>query len=291
MSEIVMRDDRTNSRLGHWEAKTEWPLAVVAVVFLTAYSIEVLGELEGTPERIIDRFLFCLYILFAADYLLRLVLAEHRIHWFFRNLLDLVAVALPFLRPLRALRLVSVVGALQRALGGAIRGSVIVYSALTSILLVYVSSLAVLEAERSAANPDIRNFGDAVWWAISTITTVGYGEFYPVTFAGRMIAVLLMVGGISLIGTITASVAAWIVDRVAQEDSAHQAATVAHIAQLRAEIAELAKMIATQKDLAERGERPERFNESTQQVGLVADPHRDISEGDAGVGGDTFAGR
>lgn len=256
MPEIVIRDGRKDSRLSRWEAKSEWPLAVVAVVFLAVYSVEVLGDIQGAQERIIDRFLFCLYVIFAADYALRLVLAEHRFHWFFSNLLDLAAVALPFLRPLRALRLVAVVGALQRALGGAIRGSVIVYSAVTSILLVYVSSLAVLEAERSAGHPYIRNFGDAVWWSISTITTVGYGEFFPVTFAGRMIAVLLMVGGISLIGTITATVAAWIVDRVAQEDTAHQAVTVAHIAQLRAEIAELGKMIAAQKNSSDRAQDP-----------------------------------
>jgi voltage-gated potassium channel len=65
----------------------------------------------------------------------------------------------------------------------------------------------------------IKSFRDAVWWSITTITTVGYGDFCPVTTDGRLVAVLLMIGGMSLIGMITAMVATWIVQRVAEEDS------------------------------------------------------------------------
>jgi voltage-gated potassium channel len=78
-----------------------------------------------------------------------------------------------------------------------------------------------------------------VWWSISTITSVGYGDLAPVTFTGRLIAVMLMLGGISLIGVITATVASWIVQRVTEDDVAHQAATEAHIDQLRDEIIRL----------------------------------------------------
>lgn len=256
MTDAVTADKQLNTRLSRWEAKTELPLALVAVLFLALYSVEILAHLKGTPERVSEGVLFGLYIVFLADYLIRLALAQHRFRWFFRNLFDLAAVALPFLRPLRVLRLVAIVGALQRALGGAIRGGVIVYSALSSVLLVYAASLAVLDAERAAPYAYIRNFGDAVWWAVTTITTVGYGEYYPVTVTGRIIAVLLMIGGISLIGTITATVATWIVDRVAREDTAHQNVTVAHIAQLQAEIAELSELVAAQKNILDRRESP-----------------------------------
>ena len=75
--------------------------------------------------------------------------ATDRTRWFFRHLLDLAVVALPFLRPLRLLRLLVLVGALQRAIGGAIRGRVVIYTAFSVVLLIYVASLAILDTERS----------------------------------------------------------------------------------------------------------------------------------------------
>ena len=71
---------------------------------------------------------------------------------------------------------------------------------------------------------------------MTTITTVGYGDLTPLTPTGRAIAVLLMIGGITLVGSITATLASWIVQRVAEEDTASQAATAAQIEELRAEI-------------------------------------------------------
>ena len=61
------------------------------------------------------------------------------------------------------------------------------------------------------------SFGKALWWSITTVTTVGYGDVYPVTNTGRVIAVLLMIGGISLVGVVTAALASWIIERVAEE--------------------------------------------------------------------------
>ena len=87
----------------------------------------------------------------------------------------------------------------------------------------------------------ITSFGKALWWSITTVTTVGYGDLYPVTITGRVIAVLLMLGGISLVGVVTASLASWIVQRVSETESAGQAITVAHIEQLRSEIRSLAE--------------------------------------------------
>lgn len=234
------------SRLERWESRVEYPLAGIAVIFLAAYSVQVLAQPRGHVSRLLDMLMYGLYIVFAIDYAARVALADRRVPWFFRHLLDLAVIALPFLRPLRLLRLVVLVGVLQKAFGDALRGRVVVYTASSALLLVYASSLGVLEAERSNPHADIKTFGDAVWWSITTITTVGYGDFYPVTTMGRVIAVLLMVGGISLIGMITATVATWIVQRVAEEDTAQQAATASQIDELRTQIALLSNMLATQ---------------------------------------------
>jgi voltage-gated potassium channel len=181
---------------------------------------------------------------FASDYLIRLTLTDQRGRWFVRHMLDFAIVVLPFLRPLRLLRLVVIVAALQKAFGDAILGRVVIYTAGSAVLLIYAASLAVLDAERSDPSAHIKNFGDVVWWAITTITTVGYGDFYPVTVNGRLVAVLLMIGGISLIGMITATVATWIVQRVAEEDNTKQAVSAAQIDELHSQIRQLTMLLA-----------------------------------------------
>jgi voltage-gated potassium channel len=212
------------SRLRRWENLAEWPLAACAAVFLVLFSVKVLAQPQGMNRTIVHGMLFVLYLPFLVDYFARLILAEHRVRWFFRHLVGLLVVVVPLMGPLLLLRLV---------------------------LLVYAASLAVLQVERSAPGAKITNFGDAVWWAITTITTVGYGDLYPVTAAGRIVAAMLMVGGISVVGAITATIASWIVQRVSAVDSAQQAATVAHIESLQAEVARLAEVIAAQNESRE----------------------------------------
>jgi voltage-gated potassium channel len=103
--------------------------------------------------------------------------------------------------------------------------------------------------EQSAPDAKIVTFGPCAVLAITTITTVGYGDMYPVTPLGRMVAAALMMSGIAVLGVVTASIASWLVQRV--EDTAEAAAEaeepvraemaelVADIALLRGEIAEL----------------------------------------------------
>lgn len=225
-----------DSRLHRWEKRAEWPLAAVAGIFLLAYSIQVLAEPQGRVNAALGSVTTIAWAMFLVDYLVRLSLATHRPRWFVRHLLDLAVVALPFLRPLRLLRLLVLFGVLQKAIGGAIRGRVIVYTAFSVVLLIYVASLAILETERHEPGSRITTFGDAVWWSITTVTTVGYGDLSPVTGVGRVIAVLLMIGGISLVGIVTATLASWIIQRVAEEGDVNQAATAAEIENLRTDM-------------------------------------------------------
>jgi voltage-gated potassium channel len=224
-----------------WEQRTEWPLALVAIVFLVLYSVQVLARPHGQEALDLEVASWVAWSLFVVDYCVRLALASHRRRWFVRHLFDLLIVALPIMRPLRLLRLVVLVGALQKAVGHAVRGRILIYTITGVVLLVYVASLAILDQERGRPGAKINTLGEAVWWAISTVTTVGYGDSYPITVTGRVIAVLLMIGGISLIGVVTASLASWIVQRVAEADTDNQAATAAHIDELRSEIRTLAE--------------------------------------------------
>jgi voltage-gated potassium channel len=233
----------SDTRLQRWERYSEWPLAVAAILFLVLFSRQVLDEPHGPEAHIVWAVNWAIWGLFVLDYVVRLCLATNRWHWFLRHLLDFAIVTLPLLRPLRLLRLLVLIEVLQKAIGDAFRGRIVVYTVSGVVLLIYTASLAVFDKERYLHGATINSFGKAIWWSITTVTTVGYGDVYPVTNTGRVIAVLLMIGGISLVGVVTAALASWIIERVTEQDAMHQAATVAHIDELRSEIKELGQQL------------------------------------------------
>ncbi|SEH64318.1 voltage-gated potassium channel [Mycolicibacterium rutilum] len=226
------------NKLHSWEKHAEWPLAAVALAFLLAYAVDVLAQPHGAVKTAVAVITAVTWVVFVVDYLVRLALATDRPRWFVRHLVDLAIVALPLLRPLRLLRLVVLLSALQKAVGNAIRGRVVIYAISSAVLLIFVASLAVLEAERPGPG-EIKNYGQAVWWSITTFTTVGYGDLVPETTQGKLVAVLLMAGGLALIGTLTGTIASWIVERVGEADSRNRVATAAHVEQLRADVRQL----------------------------------------------------
>ncbi len=218
-----------------WQQKTEWPLTVVAILFLVAYSWEVIGDLSGCNRRVAEWMINVIWALFALDYVARFVLANQKKRFFTHHLLDLVVVVLPLLRPLRLLRLVALVGVLQRTTGVALRGRIAIYTGGAAALTVYVGALAALDAERGEPDSVIKTFSEALWWAFVTITTVGYGDYSPATATGRAVAVFLMIGGIAVIGVVTATLASWIVGTVA-EDNEEQAASRQQVKELHEEV-------------------------------------------------------
>jgi voltage-gated potassium channel len=127
---------------------------------------------------------------------------------------DLLVIALPLLRPLRLLRLLVLFTLLNRRVCMRLPAPTAVYTGGAAALLAFCAALGVLNAERGHEGANINSFGDSIWWAITTMTTVGYGDRYPVTGLGRAIAVMLMVGGIALLGVVTASLASWLIEAV-----------------------------------------------------------------------------
>ena len=195
-------------RIAAWDAKVDWPLTGLTLVFLAGYAWQVLDTSLGPAAReALDLVLTGIWVLLGLDYLVRLGLARRKLRFVGRHLLDLLVLVLPMFRPLRALRVVTVIGVLNRQLRDDFRGRVPIYVGTTVALVGFVAALAVLEAERSAPDASITTFGEAVWWTITTISTVGYGDRYPVTVEGRLVAATLMVAGIALLGVVTASIA------------------------------------------------------------------------------------
>ncbi|MCZ4080338.1 potassium channel family protein [Rhodococcus sp. H36-A4] len=239
-----------------WERSTEWPLAGAALTFLAIYAWTVLTQPSGLSGRIAENAVLAIWVIFGIDYLVRLTLAEQRKRWFALHLHELAIVVLPILRPLRLLRLLTLVSFLQRSIGGALRGRVVTYAIAGTLLLIFVASLAMYDAERTTPESTIKTFPDALWWAAATVTTVGYGDYAPTTVTGRCIAVGLMIAGIALLGVVTATLASWLVQKVAEQDDQNQAATHAQIADLTREIVALRAALSapsTTNNAHERG--------------------------------------
>ena len=259
MDSLVASESRAVAKYGpedltRWERRMELPLMVGALVFLAAYALPIL-----MPER--PRWLTLLglaasaasWVLFLIDFMVRVGLAPDRRRYLRRHWPDLLVLALPLLRPLRLLRLLVVLNVLHRRVGGRVRGRIVVYVVVGSLLLAFCAALAELDAERGAPGANIENFGDSFWWAMTTMTTVGYGDHYPVTAIGRCVAVTLMIGGVAMLGVVTATLASWLVEAVQNE----RQETVDLQAEVRALHAKLDQLLGSGPTDSDAGPDPE----------------------------------
>jgi voltage-gated potassium channel len=178
------------------------------------------------------------WVLFVVDYLVRLAMATDRLSFVRRSWLDLVIIAVPIVRPLRAVRGLQALRAISYGGASLTRRNVVAAVAITVAAGGAVASLSMLDAERSNPDANIKTYGDALWWALSTMTTVGYGDRYPTTAEGRLIAAALMLAGVALLGVITASLASWFVERIGQANRIEQE-TLLTIRVLRTDLDEL----------------------------------------------------
>ncbi len=225
------------SRFERWESWTEVPMAGAAVVFLLAYGMPIVWV--GTPAWLAATCHWLVLVCWGAfvlDVVVRFTVSEHRWKFVEHNVVDILAVVLPVVRPLRFLRLVALLAVLNRFGAHTLHGRVITYLAGGSSLLVLTGALAITDAERGQPGATITGFGDGLWWSITTMTTVGYGDHHPVTTTGRAVAAALMIGGIALLGLATATLASWLVGRVAADAEGEAPATHAQVAELSARV-------------------------------------------------------
>ena len=217
----------------------EWPLMVVAVVFLVAYSAQIVTDASGVDYERYELVLNICWAVFGIDYLVRLITAPEKWRWFKANLIDFFSVALPFLRPLRLVRLVALLRIFQRSADAELRNKISLYTGAISALLIWVGALTVLEAERHAEGATLTDLGRALWWSL---VTVGYGDIAPVTVTGRVVAAIYMLFGIALIGIVTGIFSSWFLERIKQEEGMKDEEPAAH-PQLEKQIAELTQEV------------------------------------------------
>ena len=255
-----------------WRKLTEWPTLAAAFVFLAAYSVQVIGNLDPEEGLWAEIFLWAAWAVFVVDYAGQLWLAPHRAHWFIRNLHELAILALPALRPLRLVTFLRIV---HNKAGSALRGRLVVYVIAAAATLAYCGALTVEDVEQNIPGANIRSFGEAIWWALETITTVGYGDHYPITVIGRLVAAALMVSGIAVLGVITASIAAWLVESVSARTAAELGEVEAEVEEVEAEVEALDESLeARVQALTEQVARLTAALQSRDAAGPVAPPEQ-----------------
>lgn len=228
-----------NRAINWWSKLSPTFLQVLGVIFLAGYAWPIINpNLSPALHSLCNWTLFVIWVFFAFDYFARLSIADDKRLFVRRNLLDLAAVSLPFLPLLRAIRALVAVTVLSRRNRGS-RSQQVTTSVVTLAFATwFVAGLAVTEAERHVVGSNIQGVGDGWWWAITTMATVGYGDTYPVSTQGRIVGTALMIMGVALLGTITASIASNF-NSTDSEDSSKGASSISELDELKKRVAEL----------------------------------------------------
>ncbi len=191
-----------------------------AIIFLIAFSYPAFFDVVSeSTQRLLDTVQWTVWIAFAVDLLIGFTRSKNKKKFILNHPIDIAAVILPFLRPLRLLKVISFGGLVLQKVAIGKQFTVTIKVVIASVFIAYVSAVQMTISESKVDGSNIKNIGDGLWWAITTVTTVGYGDRYPTTLEGKSLAVLLMVTGISLMGVITATVAAWFIEMSRNEGS------------------------------------------------------------------------
>lgn len=216
---------RSQERHDQVEQRLAAPMMVMTVLALALLVLQLTTKLTGAWLRAVDVLNAVVWVSFAGEYLTLLRLAPARGRYIRTHPLDLLIVVLPFLRPLRLVRGVRALRLLRLARLGPLlgrlkrhTGQTVAYVIATTSVLVVAAAVAItfINGEKHG---NIHGVGDGLWWAITTVTTVGYGDRFPVTAMGRVLGAILMIVGISLLSVITAALAAWFTRSSAESDS------------------------------------------------------------------------
>jgi voltage-gated potassium channel len=218
MRSVKKRDSSLSTNVEHRqilfarvERATEVPMLLLAIVFLVVIAVPEAIDVSPEWEMTFEAITWIVWAAFAFELIVKTYLAPDRRRYLVTHWMDVVTVVVPFVRPLRLLRLVVVGVRFWTEARTVLRERTLGVIGTASLLAVGTASLLVYIAERGG-DGSIQTFADALWWAAATITTVGYGDVYPKTAAGRGVAVLLMLIGITLFGLLTARVAVFFVE-------------------------------------------------------------------------------
>lgn len=217
---------RTQERYDKLAQRVNVPFTVLSFSWLVVLAIPLAFALPGLVRHLFTAADVVIWLVFVSEYATKLFVSPRRTTFVRTHLLNLLVIALPILRPFGFVAVLSLVRI----------GAILIYSLtrahkvfshrglhfvlLSSGGILLIGAALELALEKHAPGSNIHNYGSALWWAVVTVTTVGYGDKYPVTTGGRAVAVVLMLVGISLIGVVTATVASYFVEENADQSKA-----------------------------------------------------------------------
>lgn len=209
------RPRRTLSpRVLRWEDRTAWPMFALSLLFFAGWVWSLADtKLDDRQQSLLLGAIGVLWAVFIADFLVRLSICGSPREFFRTRWFEAVSLVIVYLRPF------VILAYLWRLPWFRIRPSrqrvrLVILVSLFTLLFVFTASTLVWLAERQDAHANIVDLGDAIWWGFSTLATVGYGDYVPVTPLGRTIAVGLMMGGLVVLGVTSATVISALTDQM-----------------------------------------------------------------------------
>jgi voltage-gated potassium channel len=219
---------------------------VLSVAILFAFIGEAITTVPPEASKVLQWFDMVVCVVFFIDVMVRFRAAPNRAQFMKWGWIDLIA-CIPnidvlrwgrMVRVLRIIRVLRGVRAFQRILSIILRRKLqnsFVSVIVTTVLIVVFASTAILMTE-TGQEANIKTAEDALWWGITTITTVGYGDRYPTTTEGRLIAITLMLAGVGLFGTLSGLIATYFLGRPADDDASGDSEVLARFLTLEAKI-------------------------------------------------------
>jgi voltage-gated potassium channel len=218
---------------------SELALQVLIFMCLVVFAIETLPNLTTTQQRWIDAFDVFSVAVFTVEYMIRLLASRPRrgYAWSFFGIIDLISI-LPFyiglgvdLRNLRALRMLRLFRILKLARYSKamrrfhrafiITKEEIVLFLTSTFILLYIAGMGIYHFENEAQPDRYRSMFDGLWWAVATLTTVGYGDVYPITVGGKIFTFVILILGLGIIAVPTGMVASALAKARKEEDEHH----------------------------------------------------------------------
>lgn len=222
---------------------------LLSIYVLLILIVQAVFTLDPNTNAIIAGVDFFVCLIFLADFIVRLAQAPSKLAFMRWGWIDLLS-SIPMLeafrlgRLARLIRLVRLLRAFRSTrvlishfLGNS-RSTSFSAAFFIAFILVVFASLAMLEFE-TAADSNIKTTADAVWWSFTTITTVGYGDKFPVTTEGRIVACVLITAGVGLFGTFTGFIASLFIEPEMKEEHTEIHALIEEVKSLRVEVAAL----------------------------------------------------
>lgn len=274
---------RGEKNLAAWEERSSTPMFVASVLYLLAFAAPIMSTRIQEPyDGYLNIIQMILWGLFAADYCIRLYLAPRRLYFITHNLMNLAIVLLPAWRIVSFLAMIHLTTNRQYKRLSELAVKLFGYTAIFIIMF----ALAIYSVESSEPGAMIRDLPTAYWWTFTTLATVGYGDVYPITGIGRVIAVVVMLYGVGMVAVATGALASWIIEKIGGREEQEYPATKADVDDLRQEISELRALLA--REYARREAHDYTLREVVDEDGMHPIPSEAEAARRAGFGAPSF---